>query len=206
MDMKTRKIILASQSPRRKELLAAMGVSFEVIPSDFVEKLDHGRTARDVAIELGLGKALAVAEKYPEAIVIGSDTIVSLAGKQYGKSEDAAEQRAVLKELAGKKHEVVTSVVIICLAEKLQFSAASVAQVLFKPWNEQDAVDYVALNEWRDKAAYSIQAGYKLIDHIVGRYDVILGLPTDILAKQLRALGAEVHAIDVPCPVPVQKQ
>jgi septum formation protein len=83
-----RQIILASTSPRRKELLEEMGLDFTVVPSDFEEYLDDSRPVEDIAMELGAGKARAVAEKYPEAIVIGSDTIVTIGEVQLGKAAD----------------------------------------------------------------------------------------------------------------------
>lgn len=81
------KIILASQSPRRQELLGKMGVQFTTIPSSYDEHLDESRNIEDVAIELSLGKALDVAKNHPDAYVIGSDTIVGIDGKQLGKAE-----------------------------------------------------------------------------------------------------------------------
>lgn len=199
-------IILASQSPRRKDLLTAMGLEFSVKPSNFEENLDHSRSAQEVSIELGLGKVMAVAKDHPDAIVIGGDTIVSLDGKQYGKAESPEEEFALLKLLAGKEHTVTSSLVIVCLNEGLQYATSSATKVIFKPFNKTDVDAYVALNEWPDKAVYSIQAGHKLIDHIVGRYDVVIGLPTNLLAAKLKELGIKAKAVEPPCPVPVRSQ
>ncbi|MDB5166007.1 MAG: Septum formation protein Maf, partial [Candidatus Saccharibacteria bacterium] len=90
------RLILASQSPRRKELLAAMGLEFDIIPSTYDEKLDDARSPEEVAIELGLGKALQVAADYPDSFVIGSDTIVTVDGKQLEKPRDKADAYAML--------------------------------------------------------------------------------------------------------------
>lgn len=203
MKTDTPTIILASQSPRRAELLKAMGVSFKVIPSAYEEVLDHARPTEEVALELGRGKALAVARQHPAAVVIGSDTIVTLDGTQYGKAATPDEERAVLRLLAGRTHTVITSLVIIRLDQQFSFEVACRTDVVVKPWNDADVEAYIALEEWRDKAVYSVQAGYSLIDHLEGRYDVVLGLPTVPLAEQLMKLGVQAHAVTPPCPVPV---
>ena len=93
-----RQIILASTSPRRKELLEEMGLDFTIVPSDFEEYLDASRPVEDIAMELGAGKARAVAEKYPEAIVIGSDTIVTIGEVQLGKAVDLEDARRLVKD------------------------------------------------------------------------------------------------------------
>src|SRR4051794_8545283 len=96
------RIILASQSPRRRELLAGMGVEFDVIPSKFDEKLDDGRPADEVAVELAYGKAEDVARDHPDCIVIGSDTIVTIDGKQLGKPLGAADAKRMIRNLSGR--------------------------------------------------------------------------------------------------------
>lgn len=186
-----RKIILASGSPRRKELLEMMGLVFDVVPSGYDEWLDDAKDTRDVAIELGLGKVREVAKRYPEAIVIGGDTIVTIDGKQLGKANDVAEARAMLRDLAGKAHSVTTSVVVVCLAENFEYASADETKVVFKPYDERLVEIYLASGDWHDKAAaYGIQSGAgPLVDHTEGDIETIIGLPTRLLIEPLAHLG-----------------
>lgn len=186
-----RQIILASGSPRRKELLTMMGLTFDVVPSEFEEWLDDAKHTADVAIALGLGKARDVAAKYPEAIVIGGDTIVTIDGKQLGKAATPEEARVMLQGLAGKPHTVTTSVVVICLAEKFEYANADEAKVVFKPYDEKATETYITSGGWRGMAgAYAIQNGaLALIDHIEGDIETIIGLPTRLLVDPLAHFG-----------------
>lgn len=195
-------IILASQSPRRKELLTKMGVDFTAIPSSFDEQLDNDRTPAEVAEELGLGKARAVARAHPDAIVIGSDTIVSIDGKQLEKPVDAEEARKTLHDLSGKMNIVTTSVAVI-YGEK-EFVGSDSAKVFFKPANEAAIDYYVDTGDPLDKAgSYGIQSGADiLIDHIEGNYDTIIGLPTALLTEYLGICGVKATAVELIAPVP----
>ncbi|HSW98637.1 MAG TPA: nucleoside triphosphate pyrophosphatase [Candidatus Saccharimonadales bacterium] len=204
----TRQVILASGSPRRKDLLAQMGVTFTAVTSDFDEQLDHARPATEVAKELGLGKARTVAEKYPEALVIGGDTIVTLDGKQLGKATGLADARALLKAHAGKTVVVTSSVVLVCKALGLEIAEADEATVQFKPYNEAANETYLASGDWADKAgAWGIQSGAApLIRHMHGRYDTVLGMPTHMLAELLQAQGIAAHPLEPTPPVPQNPQ
>jgi septum formation protein len=104
-----RKIILASASPRRRDLLAAMGLEFEATPSDFYEELDDSRTPEEVAMELGLGKAMVIARQHPDAIVIGSDCIVTINGRQLAKAENIDHARQMLKDVTEHPNKVTSS-------------------------------------------------------------------------------------------------
>lgn len=191
--MQHRQIILASGSPRRRDLMKLMGLDYKVIPSDFDEQLDDSRSPEEVAKELGLGKALAVAQKYPDAIVIGSDTVVSLDGKQYGKALDIDDARQMLTELAGKCNLVSSSLAVVCLAENIQIVDVVSAKVFFKPFNSGAVEQYLQSGDWKDKAAaYGIQSGAAVfIDHAEGDYNVILGFPTKQLGEVLKQLGID---------------
>lgn len=179
-----------------------MGLTFKVIPSDFDEQLDDKRPPEDVAKELGLGKALAIAKMYPEAIVIGSDTVVSLSGKQYGKAANEDEARQMLTELAGKCNIVSSSLAVICVVENIQVVDVRDASVYFKPFNPEAVEVYLKSQDWRDKAAaYGVQSGAAVfVDYTEGRYDTILGLPTQRLAEILQGLGIEAHEAKVTPP------
>ena len=186
-----RQIILASQSPRRFDLLTQMGVEFTVIPSNFEEHLDDSRRPSEVAIELALGKAKDVAVQHPDAIVIGADTIVTIDGKQLGKPSDATDAKEMLALLADKPNQVTTGMAVICKSEGVELTTAETATVYFKPFDEVAVDEYIATGDPLDKAgAYGIQSGASvLIDRIEGDYSAIIGLPTKQLAVLLAELG-----------------
>jgi len=204
MDGSTRRIILASGSPRRAELLTMMGVTFEAIDSGFKEQLDDTRPVTDIAIELGRGKALVLAEQYPDAIVIGSDTIVSVGKRQYGKPLGETDARLMLYGQVGRETTVTTSVVVLCKELDIEMVAAPQAIVALKRRNDKAISAYLAHGEWRDKAAaLGIQTGAApLISYIKGEYSVVLGLPVSQLAAFLRELGIATHSVFLECPVP----
>ncbi len=193
-----RTIILASQSPRRKELLTAMGLEFEIVPSNFEEHLDDSRSPSAVAIELAIGKAQEVAERYPEAIVIGSDTIVTIHGKQLEKPRDKAEAYEILKRLCGTHNEVTTSLAVICKAQNIVLTDADTTKVHFKPYDAAAVAAYVESGDTADKAgAYGIQSGAApLIDHIEGYHDTVVGLPTHKLVDLLAQVGVQASLTD----------
>ena len=201
----SRPLILASQSPRRKELLSGMGLVFTVIPSDYDEQLDHDRHVEEVAIELALGKARAVAQKHPAAVVVGSDTIVFVDGKQLGKPKDEAEARETLRQLAGKVNVVSTGLAVVCEEDSLIITEVVSSEVLFKPYDRETHEAYIASGDWHDKAgSYGLQSGAApLVDHIEGEYDAILGMPTKTLTAILHPLGFSCHAVELDPPVPL---
>lgn len=181
-----RQIILASGSPRRKELLELMGLEFTVIPSGFEEWLDDTKDTAAVAIALGLGKAREVAARYPEAIVIGGDTIVTVEGKQLGKAATIDEARAMWRLATSAPNIITTSVVVICKAERYEYASVDSASVVFKPYDDRAVEAYLATDDWRDKAgAWSIQKCRGLMAEVKGDQQVILGLPTLLLSEPL---------------------
>lgn len=192
------RIILASQSPRRKQLLEAMGVEFETIPSNFDEYLDDGRDPELVAKELALGKALDVAERYSEALVIGSDTIVTVDGHQLGKPANDSEARAMLVSLAGKPNYVTTGVAIVSIAGNVRVTGANTAAVYFKALDAQMVEDYVATGDPFDKAGgYAVQHPLckPMIEKIQGNQDTIIGFPTALVASLLADCGVSANQI-----------
>jgi septum formation protein len=202
-----RQIILASGSPRRKELLAKMGVPFETIPSDFEEWLDDTRPVTSMAIELGLGKARVLAERYPSAIVIGSDTIVTLGERQFGKPENETDARLMLYAQVGNRTTVTTSVVVLCKELGIELTAAPQADVVFKRRNDKAISAYLETGDWRDKAAaWGIQSGAApLISHIQGDYSTIIGLPVTQLAVFLHQLDIPTQPVIFMPPVPQRR-
>lgn len=183
-----------------------MGVAFRAIPSNFNEQLDDARDPEAVAKELGLAKALDIAELYPEAIVIGSDTIVCVDGRQLAKPRDIAEAREMLALLNGKTHQVVTSAVVVCKAAGAQFIGADTTNVTFKQLDENTIDAYVDTGDPMDKAGgYGIQSGAAhLIDHIEGNYDTVVGFPTQLVASYLAEFHIPTKPVLLQCPVPVQ--
>lgn len=180
-----------------------MGVEFEAIPSNFNEKLDSSRLPEVVAIELAVGKASQVAEQYPECIVIGSDTIVTINGSQLEKPHDEAEAYQMLERLSGTHNEVTTSLAVICKANEVLLTASDTTRVYFKPYNKEVVTSYVESGDSADKAgAYGIQSGAApLIDHIEGQYDTVVGLPTHLLADLLIQFGIDSKPVELESPV-----
>jgi septum formation protein len=188
------KIILASQSPRRSELLKQMGLDFVVRPSNYDEHLDENRATDQVAPELALGKALDVAREHPDAFVIGADSIVALGRRQLGKPKSLDEARQMLTDLAGRESRVVTGVALLNLKKNIRDVRVSQTKVYFKPDSPAIArlrETYLKTGDWRDKAgAYGIQSGADaLIDRIDGDRNTIIGLPTDLLRDMLARVG-----------------
>lgn len=192
-----KRVILASQSPRRRALLAAMCVQFEAMVSGFDEQLDDTRDPELVAKELALGKALAVAEQYPDAYVIGSDTIVSIDGRQLEKPKDEQDARDMLKLLSGRENFVITGLAVVCVNDNIRLTDAATTSVFFNPYDETLVNEYVATGDPMDKAGgYGIHALMgTLISHIEGSYDTVVGLPTEPLAELLTRCGIEARSL-----------
>lgn len=196
-------IILASQSPRRKDLLTMMGIDFDAVPSKFEEYLDDSRTPEEIATELALGKAMAVAKLYPDCLVIGSDTIATVQGRQLEKPVDTADALRLLKLLAGKPNDVATGVAVVRLRDGVILTGVETTRVFFRPFNERLVEEYIATGDPMDKAgAYGIQSGAApLISYIEGSYDTVVGLPTELLASLLQKIGIKAKAVVLESPV-----
>jgi len=181
-----------------------MGVSFTVVPSNFDEYLDHSLPAAELTSLLALGKARAVAALYPEALVIGSDTLVTLNNQHLGKAIDLAAARAALQAQAGQEVVVTTSVVLLCTSLGLEEVHADATQVLFLPANHRNIETYLQTGDWKDKAgSWGLQSGAaSLVEHMSGAYDTVLGLPTDILAGLLQKQGVPAQTVHLTPPIP----
>ena len=178
-------LILASQSPRRRELLTMAGLSFECIPARGEETVPEGMAACLEPEYLAVKKAEEVFASHPRDVVIGSDTLVLLDGKPMGKPHSEEEAFAMLSALSGRVHEVATGVAILSPGRKDCFT--STTKVEFYPLTEKEIWDYIHTGEPMDKAgAYGIQGkGARLIRKIDGDYYTVVGLP---LAEVLRRL------------------
>ena len=184
-----RKFILASASPRRKEILENAGVTFDIIVSDADENITEDLTPSATVEELAKRKALAVWEENKDAVVFGCDTVVAVDGKILGKPKDDEEAFTMIKMLSGKVHTVSTGV-CICAEEKISVFS-NTTQVEFYPLSDETIRSYVATGESRDKAgAYGIQGfGSVLIKEIKGDYFSVMGLPVSESARVLADFG-----------------
>ena len=182
-------LILASGSPRRRELLEKLNVPFEVIVSECDETLPEDTPAESAAELLAVRKAAAVAKLHPGACVIGADTTVVLDGDILGKPADEADCKRMLEMLSGRKHTVYTGVAVFWEGHSVSFSDET--EVQFYPLSGAEIAAYAATPEPYDKAgAYGIQGqGALLVAGIHGDYYNVMGLPIARLARQLRQFG-----------------
>jgi septum formation protein len=184
-------LILASASPRRRELLAGMGLTFSVCPCDVDESVPPGMHPREAVVLLARRKAAAVAALHPEAIVLASDTLVEIDALPLGKPQDEEDAVRTLMRLSGNEHRVHTGVAVMhggrCLADR------DTTRVFMRPFDEDEARAYVQTGEPMDKAgAYGIQGlGGRLVDRIEGNYDTVVGLPTRLTDELLCRLMGE---------------
>ncbi len=190
------RLVLASTSPRRKELLALLGLPFEVRSPHFEERIIPGRAAADQAAFFARGKAQSAAARDPEAVVLGSDTVIELDGAVFGKPNDLAEAEAMLRRMAGREHLVHTAVSIRCIARALDRTELSTARVRMKPYDAGRLDRYLATGESLGKAGgYSIQGdGAELIESLDGDFPTVVGLPLKLVAKILAQAGFPVPA------------
>ena len=183
-------LILASKSPRRKELLEKCGIPFTVEAAEIDETLNSSLPLTEAIHDLSRRKAEAILKIHPESVVLGSDTIVVVDGMVLGKPEDHEEAKQMLRKLSGRSHQVITG---FCLMSSLHcHTEASVSEVYFSEMTEEEIAAYVATNEADDKAgAYGIQglAG-KFIARIEGDYYTIVGLPLAQVYQELKNLAA----------------
>ena len=190
------KLILASQSPRRRELLERMGLDFTVISPRIDEDSFSDPDPAALVRTLSREKALAVAkEQESDTLVIAADTVVVLDGQALGKPGDEAEAAAMLSALSGRSHEVYTGVTV-CQGDRA-VSEAECTQVTFRPLTGEEIRHYVATGEPMDKAgAYGIQGfGSLLVEGIRGDYFNVVGLPVCRLGRMLAAFGVDCLAL-----------
>ncbi len=186
--MKKSKIILASASPRRRELLELAGFDFEVITADIEEVADRSQTPQELVISLAEQKAAAVAHGREERIVIGADTVVVLDGIVLGKPKNEAEAKEMLRSLSGKSHEVFTGVSIIKHGKANNFFEKT--KVKFCELSDEQIIAYVESGEPMDKAgAYGIQGkGCVFVEGIEGDYFNVVGFPISRFCRELKRL------------------
>ena len=186
------KIILASSSPRRKELLAALGLAFEVIHPSSGETVSGNETPEDFVLRVSAEKAASVSGRLGDGvIVIGADTIVVVDGEILGKPGDSKEASSMLRKLSGKEHRVYTAFSIVRPKNEILHSEIVDTRVRVKPLAASEIEGYIKTGEPMDKAgAYGIQGiGSFMVSGIEGSYSNVVGLPADELLAALKKLG-----------------
>lgn len=183
-----RPLVLASTSPRRRMLLTEAGIDFSVeAPMLAEERLNPDCELAEALEALALAKARSVAEKMPQALVMGADTIVCKDGVILGKPADAEEAARMLRMLSGAKHEVITAVALCCDETGVAVTGHAVSEVCFKALSEEVIQAYIESGEPLDKAgAYGIQGeGGKFVQALEGDYDNVVGLPMKLVKEML---------------------
>ena len=187
-------IILASASPRRKELLKKIGLRFTVDPSGCAEDTAAGLEPHALVRQISLDKANAVAAKHPDSIIIAADTIGVIGAKILGKPHTAQEAAKMLRAIGGKSHLVITGFTILDTATKKQITKTVDTTVYIKALSDAEIEAYVRTGEALDKAgAYAIQGkGALLVEKIEGDFYNVMGLPLSALAETLKSFGVDV--------------
>jgi septum formation protein len=189
-----KKIILASASPRRKELLEQLGLLFETESSNCEEHIDSAAEPHELAKSLSLKKALAVAEKHRGSLIIAADTFIVLEGRILGKPHSEAEATEMLRTLNGKAHSVISGFTVLDTETHKVFSRSVETMVHMKRLTPEEIEVYVRSGEPLGKAGgYAIQGvGAVLVKKIEGDYFNVVGLPLSALAESLKEFGIQV--------------
>ena len=176
-----RTIVLASASPRRADLLRAIGLDFIVAPSDVDETARAGEQPRPMAERLARAKVAAVRALPSPALAIAADTVVVVNGTLFGKPRDDADARRMLRQLSGRTHEVITAIALRARPEEEIVCESVMSRVTFAPLSETEIEWYIATGEGADKAgAYALQGiGALFVTSVEGSYTNVIGLPLD---------------------------
>lgn len=190
----TQKIILASTSPRRKELFEKLRIPFTVEASDYQEDMTMEMPPQKLAKVLSAGKAEAVAKKHKSGIIIGADTFVVLNDHLLGKPKSKEEAKKMLQKLSGKRVDILTGLTIIDIKASKKICLTDRVSVFIKKLTEEEINNYIASGEPMDKAgAFAIQGlGAVIIKKMEGDFMCAMGLPLFILAKELKKLGIKI--------------
>jgi len=193
-------VILASTSPRRRELLALLSIAFEIVPPAVEEVPCPGLSPREQAKQFALDKALSIARRHPDDLVLGSDTVIEIDGILVGKPQDLDDAETMLRQLRGRSHHVHTAIALIHEAACVTVVRVETALVRMTPFTDQELRRYLETKESLGKAgAYSIQGeGARFIEKIEGDYPTIVGLPLRQTADLLKQQG-------VVMPTPVEE-
>ncbi|PIR55165.1 septum formation protein Maf [Candidatus Peregrinibacteria bacterium CG10_big_fil_rev_8_21_14_0_10_36_19] len=188
-----KQIVLASQSPRRQELLTQMGLAFTTHPSDF-EEIDTHLTPEELALHNAIGKAQEVARHYRDALIISADTVVAVGQHYLGKPKDIEDAKRILRLLSNTTHKVITAICVFDTSKNINLSAVETTLVTIDRLDEATIEAYINSGEGWDKAAgYAIQGlGSLFIKKIEGDYFNVVGLPIYRLRKLLQKVGIDI--------------
>lgn len=191
MPDKEPRIILASESPRRADLLRQIGVEFELAPSQIQERPHPDEAPPEYITRIARAKVIAVAQRFDEGLVIGADTVVVLDGDMLGKPRDKAHARRMLRQLSGRRHAVMTGVALYDIESRREAADFQKTLVKFVRLSDSEIEWYVDTGEPRDKAgAYGIQGlGALFVAEITGNYYNVVGLPIPLVYRLARRLG-----------------
>ena len=185
--------ILASASPRRRELLAGAGYDFKVVVPDVDESafVAEGVEAGEYAKRLALAKARSVAERFRDSLVVGADTVVDFEGEVIGKPADAKEAEEITRKLFSAPHKVITGVAIVRLGDGTELVESDSTTVYPRNLNSRQIAEHIRSGTWRDKAgAYAIQEdGDEFVERIEGSLTNVMGLPMELLGRMLNKVG-----------------
>lgn len=189
-----KKIVLASASPRRKELLEQIGLEFEVDPSNHDEDVQPGLSPHELARQLSLEKARTVVANHVNAIIIAADTFIVSGSRIMGKAHTDSEAHEMLSWLNGKTHSVITGFTIVDTEDNRTVTSSIETMVQMKKMTSREIEAYVASKEPLGKAgAYAIQGlGAVMIDRIEGDYSNVVGLPLCAVAENLKQFGIDI--------------
>jgi len=191
------RVVLASASPRRRDLLNLIGIAHEVRPANIDETVRPRESPRRYAERLAREKASAIASRDPDLITIGADTVVVIDRKVLGKPADASDAARMLRMLSGREHTVITAVAV-SRGRKLR-SAIEEVRVKFRRLRDDEIDEYIAMGEPMDKAgAYGIQGyGATIVERIEGDYFAVMGLPLVRLVGLMRDVGVRYQFGDL---------
>lgn len=189
-DIQKSQFILASASPRRRDLLAQAGYCFEIIPSAVDESAydTDGITSEEHTKVLALAKAKDVAARFPNAVVVGSDTVVDLDGEIIGKPDDADHAEEITRKLFSKPHKVITGLAMVCIEKDIEIVESDTTVVYPRQLTEAQIAGHITNGQWQGKAgAYGIQeTGDEFVERIDGSFTNVMGLPMELTERLLK--------------------
>jgi septum formation protein len=190
-----KRLVLASGSPRRRELVKMIGLEFELAVPEVREDSVSPARPSNFVVEVALAKALSLAHRFPDAVILGADTVVVLDRKILGKPRDLSDARAMLRTLSGKTHTVYTGLALVDVPTGLRETGYEKSLVTMKNMTKAEIDDYLATGEPMDKAgSYGIQGfGAVFVKHINGCFFNVMGLPVARLYDMLRELSSRVR-------------
>lgn len=181
-----RRLVLASASPRRQQLLREAGYDFAVFPADIDEEIYPNLMPIELARHLSFEKAKAVAGRFPHDVVLAADTVVAFGDRALSKPEDAEDARRMLSLLSGTTHIVITGVTLMQKESEVQQTRSAMSAVRMRRMSREEIEGYIASNEWQGKAGgYGIQDNDPFVTRMAGSHSNVVGLPMEMVEKML---------------------